>query len=192
MRFQPFRWQVVPLLAALLLVPGAWAQDEETAEDRQEEMEQVEEEDDIDREVDERREVVLEPSEWTPRAASAELHDEGIVIHVEAIPIGATESIAELLPEEPIVLVAVTSRHRGDAFRACEFLIDFMEENRARPFFAFYPMALCHDVTDDLDQPVHGLGLFVRLLGLGPGALGLGGGTGEVIVVNELVAIGDQ
>jgi C-terminal processing protease CtpA/Prc len=54
----------------------------------------------FDREVDERRELVLEPTEWTPRAASAELHDEGIVIHVEAIPIGATESIAELLPEE--------------------------------------------------------------------------------------------
>ena len=54
----------------------------------------------FDREVDERREVVLEPTDWTPRAASAELHDEGTVIHVEAIPAGATESIAELLPEE--------------------------------------------------------------------------------------------
>ncbi len=35
-----------------------------------------------------------------------------------------------------------------------EFLIDFMERNRAKPFFAFYSMALCHDVTDDLDEPV--------------------------------------
>lgn len=35
-----------------------------------------------------------------------------------------------------------------------EFLIDFMERNRSRPFFAFYSMALCHDVTDDLDAPV--------------------------------------
>jgi molybdopterin synthase catalytic subunit len=35
--------------------------------------------------------------------------------------------VGRLLPEEPIVLVAVTSRHRGDAFRACEFLIDFLK-----------------------------------------------------------------
>ena len=32
------------------------------------------------------------------------------------------------------------------------FLIDFMERNHkaGKPFFAYYPMALCHDVTDDL------------------------------------------
>lgn len=35
-----------------------------------------------------------------------------------------------------------------------EFLIDFMERNKEKPFFAYYPMALCHDVTDDLDDPV--------------------------------------
>lgn len=36
-------------------------------------------------------------------------------------------------------------------------LIEFMKENRERPFIAYYPMALCHDVTDDLDKPVaHG------------------------------------
>lgn len=38
-----------------------------------------------------------------------------------------------------------------------EFLIDFMRRNKSRPFFAYYSMALCHDVTDDLKQPVpHG------------------------------------
>ena len=38
-----------------------------------------------------------------------------------------------------------------------DFLIDFMERNRDRPFMAYYPMALCHDVTDDLKAPVpHG------------------------------------
>ncbi|MCA8989577.1 MAG: sulfatase-like hydrolase/transferase [Planctomycetaceae bacterium] len=33
-----------------------------------------------------------------------------------------------------------------------EFLIDFMERQHSagKPFFAYYPMALCHDVTDDL------------------------------------------
>lgn len=32
-----------------------------------------------------------------------------------------------LRPEDPIVLVAVGSEHRGDAFRACEFLIDALK-----------------------------------------------------------------
>ena len=35
-----------------------------------------------------------------------------------------------------------------------EFLADFMKANRKRPFFAYYSMALCHDVTDDLKEPV--------------------------------------
>ena len=35
--------------------------------------------------------------------------------------------VGEILPEEPIVLVAVASRHRGDAFRACEFIIDYLK-----------------------------------------------------------------
>jgi arylsulfatase A len=35
-----------------------------------------------------------------------------------------------------------------------EFLIDFMQRshNAGKPFFAYYPMALCHDVTDDLQD----------------------------------------
>jgi len=35
--------------------------------------------------------------------------------------------VGELLPQDPIVLVAVTSSHRGDAFRACELLIDYLK-----------------------------------------------------------------
>ncbi|MBC8357065.1 MAG: sulfatase-like hydrolase/transferase [Planctomycetes bacterium] len=35
-----------------------------------------------------------------------------------------------------------------------EFLIDFIKRNQSQPFFAYYPMALCHDVTDDLKNPV--------------------------------------
>lgn len=35
-----------------------------------------------------------------------------------------------------------------------EFLMDFIGRKDTRPFFAFYSMALCHDVTDDLQQPV--------------------------------------
>lgn len=35
-----------------------------------------------------------------------------------------------------------------------EFLVDFMRRHRNSPFFAFYSMALCHAVTNDLDHPV--------------------------------------
>ncbi len=36
-------------------------------------------------------------------------------------------------------------------------LIDFMKDNRDKPFLAYYSMAVCHEVTDDLDPPVpHG------------------------------------
>lgn len=35
--------------------------------------------------------------------------------------------IGVLLPQDQIVLVAVTSAHRGDSFRACEFLMDYLK-----------------------------------------------------------------
>lgn len=35
--------------------------------------------------------------------------------------------VGELYPQDPIVFVAVTSQHRGEAFRACEFLIDYLK-----------------------------------------------------------------
>ena len=46
----------------------------------------------------------------------------------------------------------VTDRYGPEVY--CDFLIDFMKRNRERPFFAFYSMALCHDVTDDIEEPV--------------------------------------
>lgn len=33
-------------------------------------------------------------------------------------------------------------------------VIEFMSENRDKPFIAYYSMALCHEVTDDLETPV--------------------------------------
>ncbi|HVX60113.1 MAG TPA: sulfatase-like hydrolase/transferase [Pirellulales bacterium] len=33
-------------------------------------------------------------------------------------------------------------------------LIEFMKSNRDRPFAAYYSMAVCHEVTDDLETPV--------------------------------------
>ena len=35
--------------------------------------------------------------------------------------------VGTLEPLDPIVFVGVTSRHRGEAFRACEFLIDYLK-----------------------------------------------------------------
>ena len=54
----------------------------------------------FDRDVEERREILLEPSAWTPRAATAELRKEATVIHIEAIPKGAAESVAKLVPRD--------------------------------------------------------------------------------------------
>jgi len=46
----------------------------------------------------------------------------------------------------------VKDRYGPDVY--VDFLVDFMKANRNKPFFAFYSMALCHDVTDDLESPV--------------------------------------
>ena len=46
----------------------------------------------------------------------------------------------------------VIDRYGPDVY--CEFLIDFIERNKDRPFLAYYSMALCHDVADDLKKPV--------------------------------------
>jgi molybdopterin synthase catalytic subunit len=35
--------------------------------------------------------------------------------------------VGSLLPQDPIVLVAVASGHRGQAFQACEFLMDYLK-----------------------------------------------------------------
>ena len=35
--------------------------------------------------------------------------------------------VGELKPLDPIVLVAVASAHRGEAFKACEFIIDYLK-----------------------------------------------------------------
>ena len=41
--------------------------------------------------------------------------------------------IGPLFPEDQIVLVAVTSAHRGEAFAACEFIMDYLKT--AAPFW---------------------------------------------------------
>ena len=45
----------------------------------------------------------------------------------------------------------VQDRYGPDVY--VDLLVDFMTENRDGPFFAFYSMALAHDVTDDIGTP---------------------------------------
>ena len=35
--------------------------------------------------------------------------------------------VGDITPEEPIVMVVAASRHRGEAFQACEFIIDYLK-----------------------------------------------------------------
>jgi molybdopterin synthase catalytic subunit len=35
--------------------------------------------------------------------------------------------VGQIRPQDPIVLVTVASAHRGEAFRACEFIIDYLK-----------------------------------------------------------------
>jgi arylsulfatase A len=45
----------------------------------------------------------------------------------------------------------VEDRYGPDVY--CDFLIDFIREHRNGPFLACFPMALCHDVSDDFEPP---------------------------------------
>jgi len=45
----------------------------------------------------------------------------------DLIGIRVIHRVGELKPKDPIVLVAVTSTHRGEAFQACEFIIDYLK-----------------------------------------------------------------
>mgnify|MGYP006279785559 CR=1 FL=1 len=49
------------------------------------------------------------------------------------------------------VLQGVKDRYGPNVY--CEFLIDFMQRHREGPFFAYYPMALCHAIADDFEPP---------------------------------------
>jgi molybdopterin synthase catalytic subunit len=56
---------------------------------------------------------------------------EGIVAEArqrwDVIDVSVVHRVGELHPTDPIVLVAVASAHRGDAFQACEFIMDFLK-----------------------------------------------------------------
>jgi molybdopterin synthase catalytic subunit len=56
---------------------------------------------------------------------------EAIVAEADArwdlIGVTVVHRVGELRPTDPIVLVAVAGAHRGDAFQACEFIMDFLK-----------------------------------------------------------------
>ena len=56
-----------------------------------------------------------------------------------------------LIYEDGRIRSDVNDRYGPDVY--VELLVDFMRENRDKPFFAFYSMALAHDVTDDTGTP---------------------------------------
>jgi len=45
----------------------------------------------------------------------------------DLIGVSVVHRVGELHPTDPIVLVAVASAHRGDAFQACEFIMDYLK-----------------------------------------------------------------
>jgi len=61
----------------------------------------------------------------TEKALDAIVEEAGERWDLEGIRV--IHRVGELLPEDPIVLVMVGSRHRGEAFRACEFVIDYLK-----------------------------------------------------------------
>jgi C-terminal processing protease CtpA/Prc len=67
----------------------------------------------FDREVDERRDVVIEPIPWHPRAATSELRDDTTVIHIEVVPEDAVEEIARLIPENGALILDIRDLRWG-------------------------------------------------------------------------------
>jgi molybdopterin synthase catalytic subunit len=67
--------------------------------------------------------------EHYPGMTEAALEDIAQKAHVRWRLIDSTiiHRVGELHPTEQIVLVVVSSAHRGDAFAACEFIMDFLK-----------------------------------------------------------------
>ena len=61
----------------------------------------------------------------TEKALEAIVAEAGTRWRLEAVRL--IHRVGEVRPQDPIVLVAVASAHRGEAFRACEFIIDFLK-----------------------------------------------------------------
>ncbi len=59
----------------------------------------------VDRLMDERREVVLEPTDWQPQALTVESHEGAIQVRVNGLPIGAAVAVEKVVTgPEPLIL----------------------------------------------------------------------------------------
>ena len=61
----------------------------------------------------------------TERAIEALIDDATRRFDIRAVRV--IHRVGPLLPMDQIVMVAVTSQHRGEAFQACEFLMDYLK-----------------------------------------------------------------
>jgi len=82
----------------------------------------------LDREVDERREVVLEPGEWTLRPAAAEQRDGATVIRVEALADSSVAAIAALVPEGGDLILDLRELHWGLEAEAIALADHFVDD----------------------------------------------------------------
>jgi molybdopterin synthase catalytic subunit len=81
------------------------------------------------RDLNEGRDVASMALEHYPGMTERAL--EGIVAQAKArwdlYDVLVIHRVGELRPTDPIVLVVVTSAHRGEAFAACEFVMDYLK-----------------------------------------------------------------
>jgi len=81
------------------------------------------------RDVNEGQEVSAMTLEHYPGMTEKALADivEQARARWEVMDASVIHRVGPLLPTDPIVLVAVASARRGDAFAACEFIMDFLK-----------------------------------------------------------------
>ncbi|MEJ2583000.1 MAG: S41 family peptidase [Acidobacteriota bacterium] len=84
----------------------------------------------FDRDVDERREVVLEPAEWSLRAATAEKREDVTIIRVDAVPVDAVAAVAELIPDHGPVILDLRELHWGLEAPTIELADSFLRAGR--------------------------------------------------------------
>ena len=82
----------------------------------------------FDREIEERRQVVLSPSDWSPQAATSEIREGATVILVKALPEGAAEKIAAMVPQNGGVILDLRHLEWGREDEAIALADAFTDE----------------------------------------------------------------
>jgi carboxyl-terminal processing protease len=81
----------------------------------------------VDRQVDERREVELTPSGWAPEVAGLTERDGAVVVRLEALPRGAVDRLAVLLPAEGGIVLDLRNLvwgHEEEAIAVADLFVD--------------------------------------------------------------------